>query len=152
MVLPCVTVRLADLVVSRKAVTVTEVFAPTAKVVMGKFTEVWPAAIVATPGASATKRLLVDRVTEIPPDGAGALKKTVPVAFVPPLTLVGVMVSDCSKGGAFGSGATLTKIVFVMPPAVAITFPPVGKPDTGLVPMEKVFVLFPSPMVTLAGT
>ena len=57
-------------------------------------------------------------VTEIPPAGAGALKNTVPVAFVPPLTLVGVIDIDCRSGGAFGSGVTLTKMDFVTPPAV----------------------------------
>ena len=69
----------------------------------------------------------------MPPAGAGALKNTVPVAFVPPRTLVGLIVIDCSSGGAFGSGLTLTKIDLVTPPALAKTFPPVGRPDTGLV-------------------
>ena len=38
------------------------------------------------------------------------------------------------------------------PPALAKTFPPVESPETGLVPMVKVFVLFPAAIVTLAGT
>jgi len=104
------------------------------------------------PGARATFALLVARVTEIPPAGAGALKNTVPVAFVPPVTVVGLIVIDWRSGGAFGSGLTLTKIDLVTPPAVAKTFPPVGKPVTGLVPIVKLVALFPSGMVTLAGT
>ena len=46
----------------------------------------------------------------------------------------------------------MTKIDFVTPPAVAKTFPPVGKPVTVLVPMVKLVALFPTGIVTLAGT
>jgi len=45
--------------------------------------------------------------------------------------VVGLTVIDCKNGGAFGSGLTLTKMDFVTPPAVANTFPPVGRPVTG---------------------
>jgi len=89
---------------------------------------------------------------EIPPEGAGALKKTAPVALVPPATLLGVMVSDCNSGGAFGSGVTLTKMDFVTPPALAVTKPPVARPDTELVVKVKLFVLLPSAIETLGGT
>ena len=75
-----------------------------------------------------------------------------PVAFVPPLTLAGLMVIDCSKGGAFGSGATLTNIDLLTPPAVAVTFPPVPSPETELVPMVKLAALFPGAIATVAGT
>lgn len=95
------------------------------------------------PGTVATDGLLVARVTEIPPGGAGALRMTVPVAFVPPRTVAGVIVIDCKSGGALGSGLTLTKIDLVTPPAVAKTFPPVGRPITELVGMSKLLVLFP---------
>src|SRR4029077_18204615 len=88
----------------------------------------------------------------MPPAGAGALKNTVPVAFVPPRTLVGLIVIDCSSGGAFGSALTLTKIDLVTPPAVAKTFPPVGRPVTVLVGMAKLVALFPAGMVTVDGT
>ena len=91
-------------------------------------------------------------VTEIPAEGEGELRKTVPVARVPPATLVGLIAMDCSKGGALGSGATLTKIDFVTPPALAKINPPVGKPETGLVAMAKLTALFPATIDTLAGT
>ena len=117
-----------------------------------KLAEVWPAGTLTMPGTCAADELLVARVTEIPPEGEGELKKTVPVPLVPPATLVGLIAMDCSKGGAFGSGATLTKIDLVTPPALAKTFPPVVSPETGLVPMEKVLVLFPAATVTFAGT
>ena len=46
----------------------------------------------------------------------------------------------------------MTKIDLVTPPALAITFPPVESPETELVPMVKVFVLFPAAIETFAGT
>ena len=46
----------------------------------------------------------------------------------------------------------MTKIDFVTPPALAVTFPPVGRVDTGFVPMVKLTALFPCGMLTLAGT
>ena len=126
--------------------------AETANVVTVKLADVCPAGTLTMPGTCAADELLVASVTEIPPEGEGALKNTVPVALVPPATLAGLIVRDCSKGGAFGSGATLTKMDFVTPPALAKTFPPVESPETGLVPMVKVFVLFPAAIVTFAGT
>ena len=149
---PAVTVRFADTVVSKNAVMVTTVLFVTVNVVTVKLAEVCPPGTLTTPGTVAAKRLLVASVTEIPPAGAGELRNTVPVAFVPPLTVVGLIVIDWRSGGAFGSGLTLTKIDLVMPPALAKTFPPVGKPVTGLVPMAKLVALFPSGIVTLAGT
>src|SRR5437764_15389026 len=80
---------------------------------MVKVALVWPAGTLTTPGACAADALLVERVTEMPPAGAGALRNTLPVAFVPPLTLAGVIDIDCNNGGAFGSGATLTKMDLV---------------------------------------
>src|ERR1700748_21982 len=112
---------------------VPDVLLATANVVTVRLPEVCPAETLTIPGTLATEKLLVASVTEIPPAGAGALKNTVPVALVPPRTLVGLIVIDCSSGGAFGSGLTLTKIDLVTPPAFAKTFPPVGRPDTVLV-------------------
>src|SRR3954465_6158652 len=123
---------------------VTDVLLPTANVVTAKLAEVCPPGTLTMPGTAATARLLVASVTEVPPEGAGALRNTVPVALVPPLTLVGVIERDCRSGGAFGSGATLTKMDFAPPRAVAKTTPPVLKPGTGLVPIVKTFVLFPA--------
>jgi hypothetical protein len=39
-----------------------------------------------------------------------------------------------------------------MPPAVAKIKPPVGRPEMGLVATAKLTALFPSGMLTLAGT
>src|SRR5262245_34039326 len=101
---PEVTVRMAErLAAGTMAVIVTWVFAETWVVVTVKLAEVWPSGTVIAPGGVATK-LLVESVTETPPAGAGALRKTVPVEAVPPCTLVGLSDTDCSSGGAFGSG------------------------------------------------
>src|SRR4029453_8606793 len=98
---------------------VIDVLFPTANVVTVKLAEVCPPGTSTTPGTRASLKLLVARATEIPPAGAGALKNTVPVALVPPGTVVGLIVSEWRSGGAFGSGLTLTKIDFVPPPALA---------------------------------
>ena len=126
--------------------------AETAKVVTVKLAEVCPPGTLTMPGTFAAALLLVESVTEIPPEGAGELRNNVPVEFVPPLTLIGLMLIDCSNGGAFGSGATLTKMDLVTPPAVAKMLPPVESPETVLVPKAKVFVLFPAAIATEAGT
>lgn len=73
---------------------VTDVLFPTANVVTVKLPEVCPPGTLTMPGTVAAFGLLVARVTEIPPAGAGALKNTVPVAFVPPLIVVGLIVID----------------------------------------------------------
>jgi len=91
---PAVTVRLAETVVSKNAVMVTDVLFPTANVVIVKLADVCPPGTLTIPGARATLALLVASVTEIPPAGAGALRNTVPVALVPPRTLVGVIAID----------------------------------------------------------
>ena len=79
-----VTVRLPEVVVSKNAVIVTDVLFPTANVVTAKLAEVCPPGTFTMPGTVATARLLVARVIEIPPAGAGELKNTVPVALEPP--------------------------------------------------------------------
>ena len=91
---PAVTVKLAETVVSKNAVMVTDVLFATVKVVTVKLADVCPAGTLTTPGTVATDKLLVASVTEAPPAGAGELRNTVPVAFVPPLTLAGVIVID----------------------------------------------------------
>ena len=85
------------------------VFALTANVVMVRLALVWPPGTLTMPGACAADALLVESVTEMPPAGAGALRNTRPVAFVPPVTLVGVIDMDCNNDGAFGSGGHVNK-------------------------------------------
>jgi hypothetical protein len=71
----------------------------TAVVVRLKVAVVLPAATVTVAGTVA-EVLLLDKVTEIPPVGAAALKVTVPVDELPPVTVVGL--SDTDNKAAVG--------------------------------------------------
>lgn len=122
----------------------------TATVVTVNEAKVWPAGTLTIPGAVAVE-LLVASVTVTPPAGAGELRKTVPVALVPPGTLVGLTETDCKSGGAFGSGARLMKNDLVTPPAVAIMFADAAS-VTGAVAIVKLLALFPAATVTVGGT
>jgi len=69
-----------------------------------------PAGMVTLAGTVATDVLLLDRVTRVPPLGAGALSATLPVEGDPPLTLVGFNRSDARVGGM-----TVSEAVCVTP-------------------------------------
>jgi len=72
-----------------EAVIVTLVALETAFVLTVKFALVAPAGTVTVLGTAATLGLLLLRFTTKPPDGAGAVRVTVPVLLLPPTTLVG---------------------------------------------------------------
>jgi len=57
-------------------------------------TLVCPAGIVTEAGTDATLGLLLLSCTTTPPDGAGAFNTTVPVAVLPPLTVLGEILND----------------------------------------------------------
>jgi hypothetical protein len=63
-----------------------------------------PAWIVTLVGTVATAVLLLDRVTTVPPDGAGLLNVTVPRELLPPYWEVGFSVTD--NGPGVGEGST----------------------------------------------
>ncbi len=71
-----------------------------------KLALVAPAATVTLDGTVATLVLLLDRATTAPPDGAALLSVTVPIDELPPLTLVGLSVSEIRLNA-------LTHILFV---------------------------------------
>ena len=76
-----------------------------------------PAATVTLAGTLAAAVLLLESVTSAPPDGAGPLNVTVPVEdCVPPITLVGLSVSEERVGAGGGAGATVIEAVLVTPP------------------------------------
>src|SRR3984893_2938538 len=79
---------------------VAEVFALTGWEFRVKAAEVAAAATVTLLGAGmvATAGLLLESATVAPPAGAGPLSVTVPVEFLPPLTLVGFNVSAVTVG------------------------------------------------------
>ncbi len=72
-----------------EAVIVTLVALETACVETVKFALVAPAGTITVLGTVATFVLLLLRFTTNPPDGAGAVRVTVPVLLLPPTTLVG---------------------------------------------------------------
>ena len=95
-------------------------------VVMEKAERVWmvkralvaPAGMVTLLGTLARLELLRS-CTTTPPAGAGPLRVTVPVAELPPSTLVGLIVSDWSVTFDEG-GLTVRVAVREMPPADAV--------------------------------
>jgi hypothetical protein len=79
---------------------VTEVEKITGEVVTVKVALVDPAVTVTLEGVLATIVLLLARVTDAPPVGAGFANVTVPVEEAPPVTLVGFKVTEERAGGA----------------------------------------------------
>jgi hypothetical protein len=74
----------------------TLVFEETRCVLTAKFALVFPAGTVTLDGTVATEVLLLESVTTAPPEGAAAVRVTVPVELFPPLTVVGLRVSELS--------------------------------------------------------
>ena len=72
----------------------TEVEAVTGLVATVKFALVAPAGTVTLAGTMATAVLLLESATAAPPAGAAALRVTVPVEGAPPVTLVGLRLTE----------------------------------------------------------
>ena len=89
---------------------VTEALDATAEVVIVKVAVVAPGATVTFAGNCAAAVLLLVRVTTAPLDGAGPVKVTVPVEEVPPITEVGLSVTEVSV-----AAVTVKVAVFVAP-------------------------------------
>ena len=89
---------------------VTGVDVATALVLRLKLALVPPGETVTLAGTTAAG-LLLESVTCAPPAGAGAFSVTVPVEELPPVTLVGLTVSDETIGGI-----TVSEAVCVAPP------------------------------------
>jgi hypothetical protein len=105
-----VTVNVAVWVVLRVAEMVSELLAATGLVVTVKVAVVAPAATVTLAGTCAAAVLLLDRVTAAPPAGAAPFKVTVPVEEVPPITEVGLKVTELSV-----AAVTVKVAVLVVP-------------------------------------
>src|SRR5438876_2898163 len=94
---------------------VTVVDAVTALVLTVNVALVAPAVTVTLEGTVATDVSLLESATCAPPDGAGPLSVTLPVDEFPPVTLVGLRVSEVRVGGGGGAGLTVSEAVLVMP-------------------------------------
>jgi hypothetical protein len=92
---------------------VTDVEAVTLAVLTVNVALLAPAATVTVAGTVAVDVLLLERETTAPPVGAGPLSVTVPVEGDPPVTLVGVSVSEETVGR--GCGSTVSEAVLVAP-------------------------------------
>jgi hypothetical protein len=89
---------------------VTDALEPTAEVVIVNVPLVAPAATVTLAGTWAADVLLLVRVTTAPPDGAAPVKVTVPVDEVPPITELGLRLTEVSA-----AAVTVRVAVFVTP-------------------------------------
>src|SRR5260370_14068568 len=95
----------------------TVVDANTALVLTVNVALVAPAATITLDGVLATFVLLLESVTTAPPEGAAALRVTVPVEdCTPPTTFVGFSVSEKRVEVAGGAGVTVNEADLAMPP------------------------------------
>jgi len=94
---------------------VTVVEAETALVLTVNVALVAPAATVTLAGTRATVVLLLESATCAPPAGAGPLNVTAPVDEFPPVTLVGLNVSEASVGAGGAAGVTVSEADLVAP-------------------------------------
>lgn len=95
-----VTVNVVVRVLPRVAETVGEVFEATGLVVTVNVAEVAFAATVTLAGTCAAAVLLLDKLTTVPPEGAGPVIRTVPVEEVPPITEVGLIPRALTVGAS----------------------------------------------------
>src|SRR5882762_788775 len=89
---------------------ITGVELATAMVVIWNVALAVPAATVTLAGTVAMDVLLLERETTVPPPGAGPLRVTLPVEGFPPVTLVGLSVSEVrvAEPGGWGGTVSLT--------------------------------------------
>ena len=119
----------------------------TAVVAIVKVAEVAPAATVTVAGGIALA-LLEDRLTRVPPDGAGPLRVTIPVEEDVPTTVLGetIMLATPIPGGVIVSVDEL-----LTPPELAVIVAVVSV-VTGIVDTTNVAVFDPPATITKLGT
>jgi hypothetical protein len=118
-------------------------------VVTANVPDVAPDATETVAGTDAADGFELAKVTMAPPLPAGAESVTVPMAELPPTTLVRLSVNVASAGA--GAGLTVNVVVLVTPPYVAESVVDVGVLTTD-VAMPNVAELAPGPTETLPGT
>jgi len=116
-------------------------------VVIVKLALVAPAATVTLAGTDAEPGRLLARLTDVPPAGAALGSVTVPVAGLPPTTLVGLTVNEERVGGGGGvpDGFTVRLAETVTPPPVTEMVTTVGTETTA----GRIWI---RPLVLPAGT
>ena len=129
---------------------VTETDALTAMVVTVKFALVDPAGTVTLVGTLAAVELSAS-VTTAPPEGAAAVKVTVPVEDLPPATLVGLTDTEDKDAAVVDAGFTVSVADRNTPPSDAVMLTKV-EAVTELVVSVKLALVAPAATVTLAGT
>lgn len=125
-------------------------FEKTRCVVTVKLALVCPADTVTVDGTVATDVLLLERLTLAPPEGAAPVNVTVPVELLPPLTLVGLSVSDASVTDE-DAGLMVSVACCELLPSVAVIVAVVVA-VTDVVVTVKLVLVDPAAMVTLLGT
>jgi hypothetical protein len=110
---------------------------------------VLPAGTVTLAGKVATLMLLLESVTTPPPEGAWPERVTVPWDVLPPLTLVGLSVSDESVTAV--AGVMVSVACCELPPSVAVMAAVVTLVTVCVVTAKDAVVL-PAGTVTLTGT
>ena len=110
--------------VPRVAVMVTGVEVVTARVVTVKVAVVAVAGTVTVAGTVATEGVLLVRVTMVPPVGAAALKVTVPVEGLPPMTVAGLTETVLTVVGTVSVRVTLTVWGVLLAPGAAMVMVP----------------------------
>lgn len=149
-----VTVNVALLVLPPAlTVTVTSVGCVTGPVVMGNVVLATPTGTVTDGGTVAADVMSLASAITIPPQGAGPLSVTVPVALLPLVTLAGVMVMPVSVVGEScdDDGVTVTVALLVMLPPVAVMVTDVDW-ATVVVVIVNVALVAPAATVTAVGT
>ena len=129
--------------------TVAEVEAVTEVVVTVKFALVEPAGTVTLAGTAVAAELS-DNDTTAPPLGAAPERVTVPVDAVPPVTLLGLRLSDDSVGALDDGGLTVIEVDWNPLLSWAEIWTVVRK--LGKVVTVKLALVSPAGTVTLAGT
>ena len=114
-----------------------------------KLALVFPACTVTLDGTVATDVLLLESVTTAPPEGAAAVRVTVPVDLFPPLTMVGFRVSEESVTVA--GGVMVREACTELLPRVAVITAVVVVVTDVVVTVNEA-VVAPAVTVTLPGT
>ena len=105
------------------AVLVTAVELATGLVAIAKLALMAPDATVTLPGTDATAAFELERLTSSPPLGAALVRVTVPVAPLPPTTVVGLVVTD-DRLGADGAACGVTRRLLENGPAAPAALTP----------------------------